>query len=232
MKSPNKLISSLLAGIATMSIAQAQQYSSNPVYSAPTIAADGQSATVLGTWSPAGIDPVNFQAIISLAYSSSSVYRLGATQITGTGTGVGITDSYSYRLTTEAPTTGDVVTMNVNYTGLDQAGPAAGIVWDNAPGFHVNKGFNGDDTIVEANIDTVDESALKSVFNPFSTTFTMNETGIEDPGDGSVTKFESDTLIFTSAKQGPVTWEATAVPEPSSAILLTLGAGFMLRRKR
>ena len=263
MKSPNKLISSLIAGITTISVAQAQQYSASPVYDAPVIASDGQSATVSGSWSPVGIDPVNFQAIISLAYTSSSVYQLETTQITGTGTGVGANDSYTYSLASSAPSNGDVVTMSIDYINIDIAGPASNITWDRTPGYTLNRAFNQDQTVdYTATIagSTTAESE-RSIFEAYSTTFSISGsdsavtselgTGAESPAasddagvtldtstqrntDGVVSTLGSDGLIFTSAKAGPATWEATAVavPEPSSTILLALSGVVLLRRKR
>lgn len=246
MKSPNKLISGLIAGVTAISAAQAQQYTASPVYTAPVVSSDGQSATVSGTWSPEGIDPVNFQAIISLAYKSSSVYNIGTIQAGSTGT----SDNFLYSLESLAPTHGDVVTLNIDYVNIDQSGPAENIVWDSEPTFNFNHAFDNDTADYFAAITPVDIQTItteQSVFSPFSSTFTISgsdpttDTIIDGTGgtkgatDSNLPTLTSDSLIFTSVKQGPSTWSATAteaVPEPSSAILLTLGASFMLRRKR
>ncbi len=254
MKSPNKLLSSLIAGITTISVVQAQQYSASPVYTAPIIATDGQTATVSGSWSPDGISPVNFQAIISLAYSSTSVYKLGATSSGAAGSH----DNYHYNLESVAPTHGDVITMNIDYFNIDQNGPTAGILWDSDPSFKFNHGFDNDKADYKATITNVPLQTIaqdQSVFTPFSSTFTIS--GSDPTSDGTsegtssgtvtdggtksgstITKdapqptLTSDGLIFTSFKQGPSTWTATAVPEPSSALLLAIGSAFILRRRR
>lgn len=258
MKSPNKLLSSLIAGITIISAAHAQQYSASPVYTAPVIAADGQSATVSGSWSPVGITPINFEAVISLVYESSSVYGLKATQVDPDSE-----DFYSYELESfGSSTNGDVVTMNIDYINIDPSGAAADIVWDSDPAFTINHGFNNNETDYEAVITNVPVSELvipNSVFNQHSTTFTISgsdpitEVGVpigstkgetrsdDNSKDDSEVQLEipaptfaSDIIIFNSFKQGVPTWTATAtsVPEPSSAILLSLGAGFLLRRRR
>ena len=174
---------------------------------------------------------MGFNAIVSLAYNSESNYDLVATQVTGTGTGVGAHDSYVYSLYSANPTPGDVINVNINYTGIDQTGPEAGIIWDNDPGFKVNRAITNDDEALYAVLTTYDPLLEHSVFDGFSSTFTI-VTNDEYTGSDP-TSMSSDGVIFINAKEGPVEWSATeAVPEPSSALLLGLGSLIALRRRR
>ena len=88
-----------------------------------------------------------------------------------------------------------------------------------------------------------DVVAVSKDFNTFSAQFTVSGSnpnlgeGGDSDGAQSIPSFSSDGVIFTSAKAGPIAWNATgspaeSVPEPSSTLLLGLGSLCLLRRKR
>ncbi len=238
MKYP--ITTATLVALATVVSAQAKEestnYKANPVYNAPEIEGKGQTANITGTWSPIGLDPMDFGVVVSLAYDSETTYSLKAEQITGTGTGVGANDSYIYTLYSDNAIAGDVVRLNVDYTGIDKNGPEANIFWDRDPGFKVNRSISSDNTALTAYLTEYEVSEELSVFKQFSAEFTVKQNDVEKSEDGEkIAQFSSDGVIFTSAKAGPVAWsatETTSVPEPSSTLLLGLGSLFLLRRKR
>ncbi len=236
-----------LGALASTALVHAQEaaptYTANPVYNAPTLSQNGNQATATGTWSPVGLDPMDFTAIVSLAYNSESSYSLVTTQITGTGTGVGSHDSYIYNIVSPNATAGDIITLNIDYTDIGATGPESGVTWDEDPAFKVNRSINDQTTDFIATLNNYDVDQAHSVFNTFSAQFTVSGSnpnlgeGGDSDGAQSIPSFSSDGVIFTSAKAGPIAWNATgspaeSVPEPSSTLLLGLGSLCLLRRKR
>ena len=205
----------VVAGLASAGWASGQTYAAEPIYGAPVIGADGDTATISGTWAPAGLPcgPLNFSLNLALDESGASpgsdyflISRYG---------GIGINSSQA--------TNGDTLSTGFQVDGLDFAtGPCAEFTWDAGPFITGQRGLSLF-YWVKAGFDREEVNFPES-----SNSFDIDWTISQRPGYTRVL-FHTD-LFYIPGRDTDI-WSATRTPEPSSALLGGLFGGLLLLRR-
>ncbi len=205
----NNKITLALSVLTLASVASAQT-----IVSSPTIGniqlTSATTATQTVTWAPAGLGGTYTTSINHVldTTGASGSYSLSLASTVRLGiSGTGVNGDNVSIITSWAP------------SHVSSSGPAAGWAWDAFPAGNVTQ-FNTLAGSVHAD---------NAVLGSFTIDATPNTADFQINGTGTITS--SDYIQVPGKKT--FAWSATAVPEPSSTLLMGLAGSFcLIRRKR